>query len=518
MTSRPFLVLVFVLCCVHLSAQDIESKLAGSTGGNGFTVKNTDDTSLFTVRGDGKVGIGTTAPTANLHVAGLNGFLVTGTYGSGAIPDTGPGTRMMFYPNKAAFRVGMVRGAEWDDSNIGFSSTAMGEQTKASGAYSTAIGFSTIASGNNSTAMGLGATASGSESTAMGENTTASGYQSTAMGRFSKASGNNSTAMGENTTASGGSSTAMGWCTTASGYHSTAMGIYTTAISYASTALGQYNIGAGSTNTWIATDPIFEIGIGTSKDAHANALTVLKNGDIHWGSGSQLGTDQGGSIELGNSLVSSATPFLDFHYGIGSTQDYNYRIINSGDQTLRFATQSDTNVMVLTNGNIGIGIASPQYLLHVNGTAGKLGGGSWDNASDIRLKDIDGAYTRGLEDIIRLRPIRFHYKHGNARSLPSSNAEIGFVAQEVREVFPECVTQGADGYMDFNMHAVNVALVNAVTELHAQLVTTNTALETKSQEVQALRSEVNTLRSELHELGAVVIQRQSTSGSETVVK
>jgi len=35
-------------------------------------------------------------------------------------------------------------------------------------------------------------------------------------------------------------------------------------------------------------------------------------------------------------------------------------------------------------------------------------------------------------------------------------------------VFPEAVSEGPEGYLDFNMHPVNVALVNAVKELRAE--------------------------------------------------
>jgi hypothetical protein len=70
----------------------------------------------------------------------------------------------------------------------------------------------------------------------------------------------------------------MGYSTTASGTYSTAMGFKTTAASFISTAIGRYNIGGGSATTWVATDPLFEIGIGTNIGALANAVTVLKNG------------------------------------------------------------------------------------------------------------------------------------------------------------------------------------------------------------------------------------------------
>ena len=35
-------------------------------------------------------------------------------------------------------------------------------------------------------------------------------------------------------------------------------------------------------------------------------------------------------------------------------------------------------------------------------------------------------------------------------------------------MFPEAVTEGPDGYLDFNMHPVNVAVVNAIKELNAE--------------------------------------------------
>ncbi len=217
-------VVVFSFAYVQLHAQDIEAKLSGNSSGQGFTVKNNSGTSLFTIRGNGKVGIGTTTPNAVLTVAGLDGFLVTGTISTGSIPATGAGTRMMFYPAKGAFRAGGVLGTEWDDSNIGIHSTAMGYRTTASLNYSTAMGRLATASAFCSTAMGSATTASGSYSTSMGIATTASGLYSTAVGRGNTASGESSTAIRSQTDASGFSAVAMGSYTTASGDISTAMG------------------------------------------------------------------------------------------------------------------------------------------------------------------------------------------------------------------------------------------------------------------------------------------------------
>ena len=57
------------------------------------------------------------------------GLFVKGTYGTGTIPATGAGVRLMWHPAKAAFRAGAVSGASWDEANIGAYSVAMGSNT-----------------------------------------------------------------------------------------------------------------------------------------------------------------------------------------------------------------------------------------------------------------------------------------------------------------------------------------------------------------------------------------------------
>ncbi len=158
----------------------------------------------------------------------------------------------------------------------------------ATGKQSIAMGYSTIASGEKSTAMGYITNASEFASTAMGAYSTASGFYSIAMGYLSNASGYGSIAMlgGE---ASGFYSIAVGGGAKASGQNSIAMGSVTNAESYSSTAIGRYNIGGFTNNTgtdndgdssWLAADPLFEIGNGNSDTNRNNALTVLKNGTI----------------------------------------------------------------------------------------------------------------------------------------------------------------------------------------------------------------------------------------------
>jgi hypothetical protein len=100
-----------------------------------------------------------------LYVGGNFDTLLTG---SGGIPVQGAGTRMMWYPDKAAFRAGRVTGTQWDDASTGYYSFAAGEDARASGDNSTALGTRCVASQVSSFSIGEQNTASGAASVAMG--------------------------------------------------------------------------------------------------------------------------------------------------------------------------------------------------------------------------------------------------------------------------------------------------------------------------------------------------------------
>ena len=186
----------------------------------------------------------------------------------------------------------------------------------------------------------------------------------------------------------------------------------------------------------------------------------------------------GGGFHTVNTTFTSAT--TDYSTVAGelsiASADYSYAFgksvtvsaahavgINLSNGTMNLA---QANTMSIMNGNVGIGILNPTHQLQVVGTAGLSTGTAWTNTSDIRLKDIDGNYERGLDDIAKLHTVRFRYKKDNPKSLPSDIDLNGFIAQEVQPVFPEAVSVEEDGYLDFNIHSINVAMVNAVQELN----------------------------------------------------
>ena len=154
-----------------------------------------------------------------------------------------------------AFRVGGVTSNNWDTSNIGLRSFASGLNTRA-----------TLA---NATAFGDNSQATGQTSFVMGTNTQASALNTFAGGNTSIASGSNSFAYGNNNSAIG--------------LFTTSFGERTTAQARGSFVIGRFNEVNGNGNTWVATDPLFVVGNGTSDTNRSNALTVYKDGSLETG-------------------------------------------------------------------------------------------------------------------------------------------------------------------------------------------------------------------------------------------
>ena len=181
-----------------------------------------------------------------------------------------------------------------------------------------------------------GCTASGTDSVALGIDTTASGNWSTAIGSRTQAVGNYSTAMGDDTRALGHYSTTTGFLSIAQGWFSTASGFRTHADSYAGVAFGRYNVGGGTINSWVVTDPLFEIGIGTATDARANALTVFKNGNFDFHAGNLTTT---GNLSDGTYSLTVANAWLAYfhvtssgtsHSGVDGTVTIHSDVTNAG--------------------------------------------------------------------------------------------------------------------------------------------------------------------------------------------
>jgi hypothetical protein len=361
--------------------------------------------------------------TGAYDLTNLSGFTSSGLYGTGPLATEGPGSRLVWYPGKAAFRAGNVTGAEWDDASIGQASVALGYNTTAASFASVALGESTTA-GDRSFAVGQGSAATGPASFAAGVNNTASGFASVAAGLSSEASAPRSVAIGGDTTASGFNSTALGGGTTASGEGSLAAGIGTTAGGLYSMAMGGLSTATGEGS----------LAIGVS--SHATNLSSIALGEGTTSEGPRsisigYNTAASGqhSIAMGQNLIANA----DFSVALGGWASANGMmgsfVFGDSSQSVNYVMPTAPNQFVVRAAGGATFYTSFNYL---TGVELDPGGGAWDTLSDARMKtnfvDLDG------EDVLR-RLRRVPIRQWNYISQDASMRHVGPTAQDFHAAF-----------------------------------------------------------------------------------
>jgi len=122
-----------------------------------------------------------------------------------------------------------------------------------------------------------------------------------------------------------------------------------------------------------------------------------------------------------------------------------------------------TEYMTINNGNVGIATSNPAFPLDVNGT---LRAASVVTPSDARLKKTVMSLDGSLDRISRLRGVTFEWKHGKQES----GRQMGFVAQEVEQVYPELVSSDGKGIKSLDYSHLVVPLVEAVKEMRGKYV------------------------------------------------
>lgn len=159
------------------------------------------------------------SPLSNRFIVDTaGGVAALGELGVGEIPVSGPGYRMMWFPNRAAFRAGGVTASEWDDPYIGFFSWAGGFNSIATGYAAFSFGQDNNVSGNLGVAFGSNNDVSGTTGFAAGTNSRCGGLGCAAMGFLANADGNGSVALGYRVTADADYTTALGHRASANGH------------------------------------------------------------------------------------------------------------------------------------------------------------------------------------------------------------------------------------------------------------------------------------------------------------
>lgn len=127
----------------------------------------------------------------------------------------------------------------------------------------------------------------------------------------------------------------------------------------------------------------------------------------------------------------------------------------------RFADRNGNAYFILveTSGQIRLPNLAPNQDVQTDGSKNLI------SVSDERLKDIFAPPEYGLKEILQIKPIRFRFKHDPKEG----QLVIGFSAQNVEKVIPECVTEDVEGFKGVNSRGIIAALVKATHELSARV-------------------------------------------------
>jgi hypothetical protein len=350
----------------------------------------------------------------------------TGTYNTAVGTQDGSGYGAMRFNTTGSNNVGIGTGALAQNTTAS-NSVAVGYQAAySSSTYITAIGFQALKSttGGENTAVGYNAgntITTGGGNTIIGERSaqaTTTGDQNTTLGSYALAvntTGSYNIAIGRqalaaSTTAS--NNTAIGH---QAGMNPTT-GAGNTYVGYQSGV----NMSTGSKNTILGS---FSGNNGGLDIRTASNNIVLSDGDgnprLYCNSSGRWSMNGGTNNNNALFHVYSATQDPDIQMGSNTVdRDIHLYMVNT-TRTSMFAQVS--NVVAIVCGGSGGAQLSP-------------GAASWSAYSDSRLKDVTGAYTNALADVVKLEPVKFTWKHDENKT-PC----VGLIAQSVEKVVPEAI-------------------------------------------------------------------------------
>jgi hypothetical protein len=153
------------------------------------------------------------------------------------------------------------------------------------------------------------------------------------------------------------------------------------------------------------------------------------------------------------------------------------------------AINTNTLFVDSSEGRVGIGIATPSFPLHVEGTVYATGAAG--ALSDRRHKKNIHPLTIGLETIQQLRPVSYEWITPLDSGMEGS--QIGLIAQEVEDILPEAVLTMDDEAQTKGIQYDELipVLINAIQQLDASNKELQSRLESAEKRIKNLE---NTLK------------------------
>ncbi len=141
----------------------------------------------------------------------------------------------------------------------------------------------------------------------------------------------------------------------------------------------------------------------------------------------------------------------------GISKSGNVNLLNRENTNIYFYTNNTVRAIIKNDGCFGIGTTTPAYKLDVSGTIR----GSNVSPSDARWKTNINTIENSLEKVSKLRGVTYEWTD----SSKGAGEQIGVIAQEVEEIFPEAVSTDNEGYKSVAYSKLVAPLIESIKEL-----------------------------------------------------
>ncbi|MBI5218917.1 MAG: tail fiber domain-containing protein [Bacteroidia bacterium] len=197
--------------------------------------------------------------------------------------------------------------------------------------------------------------------------------------------------------------------------------------------------------------------------------------------------------EVGNLSSGSSNVFIGYQAGFNETGSNKLYIENSSSATPLIGGD-------FSGDRVGINRMPTTYTLEVGGTIWAngatitAGSATW---SDVRYKTNILTLENSLEKICKLRGVCYDWKYSEFvdKNFPKGH-QIGVIAQEIEEIFPELITTDNEGYKSVAYEKFTPILLEAVKSLNNKINDQEKEIETLKNENSQLKSDNTILKSD----------------------
>lgn len=247
------------------------------------------------------------------------------------------------------------------------------------------------------------------------------------------------------------------------------------------------SVSTGSNNTYV--------GLSTAQRSNTggnNAALGRSAGLFNYGGANNvyLGMGAGeGNFDPGEALTYSNNTLIGYNAGgniAGSNNvfiGYQAGISEGGSNRLYIENSNSATPLIggdFANNRVGINrsIGALTNTLEVGGNASKTAAGAWLANSDRRLKTNINAIggLSALDLISKMRGVSFEWNDQVTGIHRPQGKQIGFIAQELMEIFPEKVTKDRLGYYQTAYGDYDPIFVEAIKALASKLEQTEVEL------------------------------------------